>query len=118
MKSKNLIVLVSLLFVLLALVSCNTSGSTDDTTEQSTQGNVEDTPVTTENIIEGSTTQYKIVRPDLTSEELQYATVKLRNEINTHYGTSVQIETDFEGRNFDVEKRYKYEIVVGSTNRS
>lgn len=123
MKSKILILLAALLLASVTFISCNssgtgsagTSGSVSDEEQTTTEsGATSDAPV---NIIENNLTEYKIIRPDLTSEAVQNAAINLKNVLNEQYSISIPILTDFEGRNFNVADRYKYEIIVGNTNR-
>ena len=123
MKSKFLILVAALMLAALSLLACNTSGSTTETSDTTTAA--QDTTTVTNivgdgeavTIIKDSETVFKVIRPDLTSTAVQDASIKLRSVINEHYKLSIAIETDFEGRNFNVENRHKYEILVGATNR-
>lgn len=106
---KALIFAICALLLLCTLVSCNQAGNG---TEKSS-----DAPETLMDLIRDGKTEYVIVRPDETSDEVKQAAVRLRNAINEKYGTEIQLKNDFEKRDFDISQRHPYEILVGATNR-
>ncbi len=112
---KRIFLLMIALLTALVLVSCNgdTTGPSDTTT---TAPVTVDEPESITVFADGAT-QYKLVRPEDASDEVTAAVVALNKALNEKYATTFQIVTDFEKRDFDVSTRYKFEIVVGATNR-
>ncbi len=112
MKKAFLIFLA--LMTVLVMASC--TGETDSpegtTTPEVTEP--EPDPIT---VFADGATQYKLIRPDETSDEVINAFVALGNAMNQRYGNAFSLDTDFEKPGFDVANRHQYEIVVGPTNR-
>lgn len=119
---KGLTVLLCALAAVMCFSACGKEEQGEvTTTVGDTSGTVE-TEATEEavlplNVVESGATEYKIVRPDETSEAIRTAAMTLHQAINKAYGTEMALTTDFEKRGFDTSTRYPYEIVVGSTNR-
>ena len=122
---KKFLILSAVLLLVLFLVACNVaSGNGDNTTGDSTAESTEE-ETTKEvlpplSIIENGQTQYRVVLPDEGSTAVRTAANDLRKAIVATYGlstTDLSIASDFEMRGQKPEDRYKYEILVGLTNR-
>ena len=121
---KKFLILSAVLLLVLFLVACNVaSGNGDNTTGDSAESTEEETTkevLPPLSIVENGKTQYRVVLPDAGSNEVRTAANDLRKAIVETYGlstTDVAIASDFEMRGQKPEDRYKYEILVGLTNR-
>jgi hypothetical protein len=77
----------------------------------------DDSDVETVTLIEGGTTDYVIVRPDIASQTVVDAAVRLKNAILDATGVEPKINTDWVKRGEEVVPAAR-EILVGKTNRA
>ena len=116
---KGLALLLCTTAVALCLTACqkNEPPQSDlgETTSQAlTETEAPAPPLT---VVADGATEYRVVRPEDTSDQVREAAMALHQAINQTYNIKMTLTTDFENRNFDVSTRYPYEIVVGATNR-
>ncbi len=113
---KKLLLIMIAVLSLATIVSCgkNDPAPSGDTTTSAEVISPAPDPIT---IFADGATQYKLIRPDTTGNEVIDAFVELGKVMNEKYGTTFSLGTDFEMRDFDPANRHKFEILIGATNR-
>ncbi len=115
---KTVSILSFILAMLFILTGCNISGPSNDT--EATTTAVTDPPEPTELILaENGATEYKIVRPTNTGNNVIDAMQTLRSRINGFYSVDILPSEDFV-KGYSTENPYESdapEILIGNTNR-
>lgn len=112
-------ILALLLLLLVLLTSCQTTGNGDVTTEGSTQPDATESETVIETLppeehlklIEGGTSQFKIVRPDKPTDAQINAVMSFKSSFKTKTGISL----DFVYESSENADNDNFEIVIGST---
>lgn len=116
---KRLIMLAALILALLCLVSCTGQNAPDDgttPTDSSTQPVPSAPPL---EIVDRCSTEYHIVRPESASDTVVSAAKQLHSAMLYQYELeSMNIESDFIRPNTAAEDIYKYELLIGNTDRA
>ncbi len=106
------------LLTLAPLTSCNsdTPDAGDTTAAETTAPVVTEAPVPQYAIIENGASRFSIIRPDAAADAIIQTSVALRKALETKFGCTLDIGTDWVKRGDSVPTD-TFEILVGSTNR-
>lgn len=118
---KTLSLILAILMLLPFAVACGNNGGSDDTSAiGSTEPEITvdpDAPGEVFDVAVEGATEYKIIRPEKTSDEVVNAAVKLRHAVMDITGTDVTISEDWYNKNTETLPETAKEILVGQTNR-
>ena len=113
MKSKCIFTFIFSLIMTFSLVACNGDGeeTVPETTEMIQESTVEAVDLDL-HIVQGGESEYVIVRPESSKDDVISAMQQLRNSIKDKYGISLRLDTDGK-RKPGTEP--EYQILIGST---